>query len=277
VTVQAEGRTSRRFLPARELTFLAGLRNQTRVIKAVTIREISERYGTEGLGYFWVFGEPMLLCFGVMILWTILKNNHGGSVGFGLFALTGYSHVQLFRHCVFNSSQAISRSVWLAYHSSVHPLDILIAKTLMGSLGIFGAFVIGYLILYVFGGVELPRDPLLVVAAWGLDTLFCFSFSLVIAGISDISHLAEKLLHPLMYLTIPLMGSFTFTDWLPVAARKVLVWSPLVNAVEMLRAGVYPLDIRTYWDPGYILFSSLVCLTIGLPLVSYARKPIVVR
>jgi ABC-type polysaccharide/polyol phosphate export permease len=47
--------------------------------------------------------------------------------------------------------------------------------------------------------------------------------------------------------------------------------------VEMLRAGVYPLDIRTYWDPGYILFSSLVCLTIGLPLVSYARKSIVVR
>lgn len=275
MTVQAEGRT--RFPPASELTLAAGLRNQVRVIRALTIREISERYGTEGLGYFWVFGEPMLLCFGVMILWTILKNNHGGSVGVGLFALTGYSHVQLFRHCVFNASQAISRSVWLAYHASVHPLDVLIAKSLMGSLGIFGAFVFGYFLLYVFGGVDLPRDPLLVVAAWALDTLFCFAFSLVIAGVSELSHLAEKLLHPLMYLTIPLMGSFALTDWLPVAARKVLVWSPLVNAVEMLRAGVLPPDIRTYWDPGYVVFCSLVCLTIGLPLVAHARNCVVVR
>jgi capsular polysaccharide transport system permease protein len=262
---------------AQEWTLWAGFRNQARVIKALTIREISERYGTEGLGYFWVFGEPMMLCFGVMILWTILKNNHGGSIGVGLFALTGYSHVQLFRHCVFGSSQAITRTVWLAYHSSVHPLDILIAKTLMGSLGIFGAFLFGYVILYVFGGVDLPRDPLLVVSAWLLDTLFCFSFSLIIAGISELSHLAEKLLHPLMYLTIPLMGSFTLTDWVPVAARKVLVWSPLVNAVEMLRAGVYPPDIKTYWYPNYLLICSLACLTIGLPLVSYARKRIVVR
>ena len=277
MTLQAEERTSRRFPPVHELTFLAGFKNQTRVVKALTIREISERYGTEGLGYFWVFGEPMLLCFGVMILWTVLKNNHGGAVGVGLFALTGYSHVQLFRHCVFNASQAISRSVWLAYHASVHPLDILIAKTAMGSLGIFGAFVLGYFILYVFGGVEPPRDPLLVVAAWALDTLFCFAFSLVIAGVSELSHLAEKLIHPLMYLTIPLMGSFALTDWLPVAARQVLVWSPLVNAVEMLRAGVFPLDIRTYWDPGYILFSSLVGVTIGLPLVSHARYRLVVR
>ena len=277
MTIQAEARTNRRSVLAGEPGLMAGIRNQTRVIKALTIREISERYGTEGLGYFWVFGEPMLLCFGVMVLWTILKNNHGGTVGIGLFALTGYSHVQLFRHCVFNASQAISRSVWLAYHSSVHPLDVMIAKTLMGSLGIFGAFVIGYAILYVFGGVDLPRDPLLVVGAWALDTLFCFAFSLIIVGISEMSHLAEKLLHPIMYLTIPLTGVFTLTDWLPVAARKVLVWSPLVNAVEMLRAGVFPADIRTYWDPGYILFSSLICLAVGLPLVSYARKCIVVR
>lgn len=277
MTVQAERRTSRRFPPVGELALLEGLKNQTRIIKALTIREISARYGTEGLGFFWVFGEPMMLCFGVMILWTILKNNHGGSVGVGLFALTGYSHVQMFRHCVFNASHAITHSVWLAYHSNVHPLDILIAKTLMGSLGIFGAFVIGYVILYVFGGVDLPRDPLLVVAAWVLDTLFCFAFSLVIAGVSEISHMAEKLLHPLMYLTIPLTGAFALVDWLPVTARKVLVWSPLVNAVEMLRAGVFPADIRTEWDAGYILFSSLVCLTIGLPLVSYARKRIVVR
>lgn len=275
--IQAEGRPRRRFPPLREVSALAGLRNQTRVIKALTIREISERYGTEGLGYFWVFGEPMLLCFGVMILWTILKNNHGGTVGIGLFALTGYSHVQLFRHCVFNASQAISRSVWLAYHASVHPLDILIAKTLMGSVGIFGAFVIGYLILYVGAGVDLPRDPLLVVAAWALDTMFCFAFSLIVAGASELSHLAEKLLHPLMYLTIPLLGAFALTDWLPVAARKVLIWSPLVNAVEMMRAGVFPPDIRTYWDPAYLLFSSLVCLTVGLPLVSHARHRLVVR
>jgi len=253
------------------------LKNQARVVKALTIREISERYGTEGLGFFWVFGEPMLLSFGVMLLWTILKNNHGGSVGVGLFALTGYSHVQLFRHCIFNASQSISRSIWLAYHSSVHPLDVLIAKSLMGSLGIFGSFVIGYVILYIFGAAEAPRDPLLIIMAWLLDTLFCFSFSLVVTGLSEMSSLVERLLHPVMYLTIPLTGTFSFTSWLPVTAQKVLVWSPLVNAVEMLRAGVYPLDIRTLWDPSYMIVCSLVCMAAGLPLLKLARHKIMVR
>ena len=96
---------TREFPRASHLALGRAARNQGRIVKALTIREISERYGTEGLGYFWVFGEPMMLCFGVMFLWTIMKNNHGGSVGVGLFALTGYSHMcSCFRHCVFNAS-----------------------------------------------------------------------------------------------------------------------------------------------------------------------------
>jgi capsular polysaccharide transport system permease protein len=255
----------------------ASLQIQARIVRALIIREVLHRYGTENLGFFWVFGEPMLLCFGVMVLWTLLRNNHGGTVGVVPFALTGYSHIQLWRHCVFGASRSITHSSWLAYHSNVQTLDILMAKCLMSSIGIFGAFLIAYLILYVFGFLDPMTDPLLVCTAWALDTLFCFGFALIVTGLSEMSGVLEKLLHPVMYLTMPLTGTFTMTAWMPPKAREILVWSPLVNACEMFRAGVFPEDVQTYWDPWFILLSSLALIAIGVPLTSYVRRHVEVH
>ena len=250
---------------------------QWRVIRALIVREVLHRYGGKNLGFFWVIGEPMLLSFGVMGLWALTRATHAGSLGIPLFALTGYSHIQLWRHCVFGASHSIAESSWLLYHPNVQVLDVLIAKAMMSSIGIFASLVLGYSILFLVGIADAPRDPLLIVAAWCLDTIFCFSFALVIAGIVAFADFAGKLLHPIMYLTLPLTGSFTMLEWLPEKARSFLIWSPLVDACEMLRAGVFPEDVTTYWNPWIIVLSSLALLALGLPLHKYARRHIEVH
>jgi capsular polysaccharide transport system permease protein len=67
------------------------------------------------------------------------------------------------------------------------------------------------------------------------------------------------------------------TAWLPPRMRIIMEWSPLANAIEMFRAGVYPISVKTYWSVPLILFSSLILLAIGLPLVLYARRQIQVQ
>jgi hypothetical protein len=43
------------------------------------MREMTTRYGREGLGFLWVVGEPLLFCFGVIIMWTLVKPAYEGS------------------------------------------------------------------------------------------------------------------------------------------------------------------------------------------------------
>jgi capsular polysaccharide transport system permease protein len=248
------------------------IRVQLRIIRALIIREIIGRYGKENFGFFWVIGEPMLLCFGVMVLWSITGQSHGGSVPVIPFALTGYSHIQLWRLCVFGASHSIRRSAWLSYHPNVHTFDVLVAKAMMPAIGIFGAFLLAYGTLYVLNMIAAVEDPLLVTVAWVLDAFFCFSAALVLAGLSELSELFERLLHPIMYLTMPLTGTFVMAGWLPPKARDVVGWSPLANACEMLRAGVLGDTVPTYWNAWYILLCSLVLMALGLPLMTYAKR-----
>jgi capsular polysaccharide transport system permease protein len=251
---------------------------QLRVIRALMIREAQSRYSTETLGFFWVIAEPLMLTCGVILLWTVTRQ--GGknvNVSIVALALTAYSHIQLWRLTVLGSMRSLQHGAWLFYHHNVNALDILLAKGLLQSVSIFASFVLVTSACVMWNIFPPVRDPGLIIAAWCLDSLFCISFSIVVAGLSEFSEIVEKFLHPLMYLTLPLTGAFTMTSWLPPRARVAIEWSPLANACEMFRAGVFPLSVKTYWSAPYILISSLVLLSVGLPLVTYARRQISVQ
>ena len=51
----------------------SAISRQSRVIGALVMREMTTRYGRQGLGFAWVIGEPLIFCFGVLILWTATK------------------------------------------------------------------------------------------------------------------------------------------------------------------------------------------------------------
>ena len=140
------------------------------------------------------------------------------------------------------------------------------------SISIFTSFIIIYSALLLLKVVDPVRDPGLILAAWCLDTLFCTSFSILMAGFAGLSEIVEKLMHPLMYLTLPITGAFAMADWLPPRYKMIVEWVPLANCIEMFRAGVFPLSIKTYWSVPLIALSSLFLLAIGLPVLEYARK-----
>jgi capsular polysaccharide transport system permease protein len=253
----------------------AKLRGQWRVILALVIREGQSKYTNKTLGFFWTIGDPLILTCGVICLWLLTLRGEGhGNVNVIALALTAYTHIQLWRRTVQPSLQLLNHSGWMFFHQDIHVLDAVIAATLIESMSIFTSFVIIATVCIVFGVIEPIRDPGLVLAAWSLDTLFCFSFSLFMAGVSGLSEMVERLMHPLMYLTLPITGAFTMTAWLPPRFRVIVEWVPLSNTIEMLRAGMFPLDVKTYYSVPLIVFSSLFFIAIGLPIVEYARRKV---
>ncbi len=257
-----------------ERSFTQTLSLQIRVIGALTMRSATARFGHENLGFFWVMGEPLLLTLGVMAMWSITGMTHGHGVGLVPFALTGYTMLTLWRHIVGTAVQAIRRNAGLLFHRNVRILDILISRALLEIVGLMTAFFIAYIPMYLLGFMDAMSDPLAVIGSFWLLGWFSFAFGMIITGLSELSEPMERFVPPILYITLPFTGAFYMLSWLPEEARVALSWSPLVNTQEMIRSGLFPPDIPTYWSASYVVVWCLALTAIGLLLISKAQKHI---
>lgn len=254
----------------------ASIMAQLRVIVALMIREGQSSYTQETLGFFWVIADPLILTCGVIAIWTLGDRTHGhASVSIVAMGLSAYTHLQLWRLGVLPCINIIHNSGWMLYHRTVNIFDIIAAHVCMKSVSIFASFVIIASVALLLEVIQPIRDPGLLVAAWSLDTLFVLSFAIFVSGIGALNEYVEKIMHPLMYLTLPFTGAFTLTDWLPPSIRPFVIWSPLANCIEMFRAAMFPLSVKTFYSVPLILVSSLFLLAIGLPVMFYARRDVV--
>lgn len=256
----------------RQRSFRQAFAVQRRIIAALMIREALSRFGHENLGFFWIMGEPMVLSIGVMIMWYFTGGTHGHGIGIIPFILTGYSMLTLWRHCVSRSVHAMRQNVGLLFHRNIRFLDILVARICLESVGGLAAFAVAYLPLWLLGYMDRMYDPLICLAGWFLMTWFGFGFGLILAGVTELNEAAERFVNPIMYITLPLTGSFYMVTWLPDSAQRIVKWSPLVNAFEMFRGGMFGPEVEAQWDVTYLVLSCICVTAIGLPLVREAQK-----
>lgn len=254
------------------VSLLESLRVQARVIGALMIRDAMARFGHENIGFFWVIVEPMMFTIGVMVMWTLAGTEHTGEIGIPAFALTGYSIITLWRHIVGQATLVMRANVGLIYHSNVKMLDIILARTLLEVVAVFAAFILTYIPFALLGYIPWFRDPLVLMGGWVLTAWFAGSFGLIIAALAALNEVVERMMAPLMYITIPVLGVFYMVSWLPPLAQKIVMWSPMVNGSEMFRSGLFPADIETHWHAGYMAIVSLIQTAIGLYLVKIAQK-----
>ncbi|WP_029352628.1 ABC transporter permease [Bosea sp. 117] len=252
----------------------APVRMQFRVLSALVAREGLAKYGHDNLGFFWVMGEPLVFAGAVMALWTIIKHNHMEEVGLVLFVLTGYCAITLWRHLINQSVHALRRRSGLLYHANVKPLDILLAICVLETLGIFTAFMIAYIPLALFEVVHPIYDPLNLVGGFMLLGWFGSGFNLCLAALSERYEIIEKFAQATMYVTLPLTGVFTMVDWLPQAVQNVMLYSPMVNALEMFRSGVMPPEVVTKFSVPYLIGCCLAMSALGLLLMRDVKKHI---
>jgi capsular polysaccharide transport system permease protein len=260
-----------------ESSLVSGILTQLRVVVALMIYEGQSDYSKETLGFFWVIGEPFVLTCGVILMWTLRGRDatHPG-VSVEVMALTAYTHLNLWRRAVLGSLPILRQSGFLFFHRNISAADIVAAHVLIKGLATFTAFVVIYIFLVIFKVIYPARDLALTVTGFAFDVLFTLTFSIFMAGLCELNEIVEKVTHPLMYLTLPLSGAFFLTAWLPPQYRWINEYSPMANAVEMMRAGMFSLSIKTYYSVPVMALWSLLFLALGLPLIRYARLHLVV-
>lgn len=254
-----------------QTSFLQSLAIQCRVIHALVLREILTRYGRHNIGFLWLFIEPMFFSVGITILWTYMQFSKGAIPVSG-FALTGYSSLVLWRNTVNRMTSVASSNKGLLYHQQVKILDIVLARTILEFAGVTTSFVLLTIVFQQLNLIQMPVDPLTAITGWCYLTWFVFAAGMIAAYLGAASEFFDRVWHVALYLTLPFTGAFAMMAWLPQEAQTILLFSPMVNAVEMLREGYFGSGVNAMYSIQYLVEVNAALTLLGLLLIRKIRR-----
>lgn len=255
----------------------SGWRAQLRVIHALMIRELTTRFGRENIGFLWIMVEPLLFAGLVAIIWRLVKGPEEHNISVVGLVVTGYIPITLFRHGVGRSISIFVANSSLLYHRQIKIIDFVFVRFLIEFIGCMMAYVFIATILIAFDLFPVPADMGMFLAGWFLYGLFTLSLCFIIAPLSEKSEALEKFIPVTTYVMVPFSGLFTMNAWLTPTMRGYLIHSPFVNAMEMMRKGIWGSQVTAYYDVWNPLIWSGVCLLIGLSLSRSARRTLTVE
>lgn len=250
------------------------IERNSRVIGALMMREIITRFGREGLGFLWLIGEPLLFCFGVLLMWSIIKPDYEHGVRLGPFVMTGYMCLLLMRHQISYAMGAVTANTGLLYHRQIHVLQLFASRNLLEFMGATIAFIVLYVFLIAVGEVSLPEDWMLLYTGWLLVGWMSSGLAVVLAALSLRFDLMERLVPVISYALIPLSGAFFMADWIPQPYRDQYLLIPLPHGVEMVRAAVFGEFVATHYDFWYALAWGGIFNFVGMILLAGVRERI---
>lgn len=246
---------------------------QKRVWGALFMREIQMRWGRRNLGFAWLFAEPLVFAFPVLLMWSMMRSPIEHGLPLMPFVWSGYLPLLMFRHTVSRALYVVRTNGAMLYHRAVTPLDLVISRCGLELMGGLAATAFSFIILYMFGVLAWPHDlPLFLVGnlymAW-----WCLSLALIMAALSERSEIVEHIWTPMSYMYLPISGFMYMAVWLPTPLRNAaLTILPCLHSYEMIRAGLFGDQIQTFYDIGYTTSFLAVLTLIGLWLVRDVRR-----
>jgi capsular polysaccharide transport system permease protein len=251
-------------------TFREQLRIQGRVIWALTMREVITRFGREGLGAFWLIAEPAMFIVGVIVIFSHV--DRASKYSLAEYFAVSYPTVMFWRNGTGRVTNCLKINRALLHHQPIRPIDIVYSRILLEFSGSAAAFVVLYLILVFLGVCTWPDDLLNMTVGYLLVILFSFAFVMTMAALAELNETIERISHIIVYLMLPFSGVFLPLYSVPPQFREILVYFPLIDAVEYFHHGYYGARMPTYYNLGYTLFTIT-----GMLLFAYALTNISIR
>ena len=257
-------------------SFSQGLRVQIKVIEALIMRELVTRFGRDNIGFLWIILEPLLFAGLVGIVWTIAGSHNSGGISVIAFVATGYIPLTFLRHAFSRSAKIFVSNSALLYHRQIRVLDFIFARVTIEVLGAMAAYLFAGIVLYFLGFVSAPKDVGAIILGWFVYVTFVTAVAAILAPLSEVSEVVEKLVPISVYISIPFSGVFNLAAWLSPQMRDILMWSPLVSGMELMRYGAFGDLVTPYYDLPKAFGVSIACLLIGLTLCRRVRRTMTV-
>lgn len=250
---------------------------QKRVIGALMLRELTTRFGRENIGFLWIMIEPLLFAVFVGLMWRMMKGPVEHGVDIIVFVVSGYIPLVLFRSSVTRAVSSFSVNGSLMYHRQIKILDLILVRFLVELIGHMMAYLFIAVVLWVLGLFPIPYDIGFLMLGWAYYALFTFAVTLVVAPLSEMSEVVEKVIPVTTYLMVPFSGAFFLVNLLHGNAAAVVLFSPPVHGMEMMRYGIFGPTINPKFDYIYPLGFCLPLVALGLLLCRIVRRRLIVE
>ena len=244
-----------------------GMRSQGRVILALVIREGRTRFAEAKLGYGWALLEPILHILMLSLVFAVLMRGQP-PIGreFFIFYYTGIVPYHMFVHTSSNLAYAISGSTALLQLPLVTTLDLVIAR---GLVEFVTDTLVAVILLLGFGAFGLhaqPHDLFGVAAALFASWLFGCGWGVINAVVNRFVKSWDKVWVQLTRALYFASGIFYVPAMMPDWIRGILVWNPVLQAVEWFRSSFFQ-GYEPHWlDRSYLAALALLTLLLGLGL-----------
>lgn len=258
---------------------MRGLAVQANVVGALLMRELHTRYGRENVGYLWMVLEPLSLAVAVSLLHAAQRIGQwgGGDVRPVPFAICGYCVFIIFRQIVSRAEGALEANTPLLYHRMVTVFDILFSRLLLEGAGTGSTLAILLGFSAALGIADVPARPLAMLAGAMLMMWFSFAISMLVCSWTHENRLAQRLVHPIIYILMPLSGAFYRIGWLPQPYKGWMSWFPMAQIFELVRYGEFHSANDTYVNLPYIVGWCMALTYAGLVAIKVVRRHVQLR
>ena len=250
---------------------MRGVKLQIAIVHALLLREMQTRFGRNQLGFLWLLIEPLLLAAAIgLFKWATEIGQTIPGVSIFVFTLVGYLPFFTFRAIVGRAAGTLKANMTLLYHARIKLIDVVLARHLLEMAAVFAVMTFLALGVMVWADMVPAGIPLLVLA---LILLFLFSngLGLLAAAASAVSLIAERLIQPLVYLSLPFSGALMALHQLDPVLRDVLLWNPQAHLHEMIRHSFFGELLPSYYSIAYVCFWVGLLNLLGLAALRAVR------
>lgn len=258
--------------PAGPIRFASG-----RVILALMLREMSTRYGRTPGGYIWGILEPLAAILFLSVGFSLVLRSPALGTSFLLFYATGYMPFNLYHTLAGTISASIRFSRPLLKYPAVSWIDAVLARFLLNSLtGILITVILITGILTVIDS-RVVLDPLPIVSGMALAMILGLGVGVINCALTGLFPIWEVIWAILSRPLFIASGILYLYDTLPMLAKDVLWYNPLIHITGLMRTGFYPTYTASYVNEIYVLGLSLAFLALGLVLLGRYHREILNR
>ena len=252
----------------------AAVASQGRILVALLLRDAQTRFGETRLGYLWALLEPISH---LALIASVFAATHiGGTAPVGsnliVYYFTGVLPYLLFSNTVFGVQQSLVANRPLLQIPVVQHVDVLLAR---GLLELLTQFCVAIIVLTAFVALGLPAVPNDVFdAASGLFAIWVVGFGIgvinatIIHFVKSWDHVFANVVRALYFTS----GIFLNPAEMPEWVRNILVWNPILQAIDWIRSGFFDSWHPVWLDRGYVVLWGLAAVLIGFSLERACRR-----
>jgi capsular polysaccharide transport system permease protein len=253
---------------------MRGLLVQCQVTHALIIRETRTRFGRHRLGYIWALIEPAMWIAMFGGIYLLAERPAPDGLPLVGFMATGIIPFLLFRETASRLVSSIDANKGLLFYPHIRPLDFMAARGLLElatHLMLLFLFMAG---VTLWTGEASLHNVLLLLTGMLLASGLGVGLGLIFCALSVFTATATQFFAQLGRPLFWTSGLFFSTNSLPTGIRDVLLYNPVLHAVEIARDGWFASYDAEYVSVSYPAAWIMALLFFGLTLERVARRRI---